>query len=94
MKTPTPADTVCFSTKGQVVIPSKLRKEFEIVGGTRAYVQSTPEGILIKPITRKHIRSIRGMLKGSVTMEEFMAARVEDRKREDEHDRKRDESFR
>ncbi len=90
MKTPTPADTVCFSVKGQVVIPSKLRKEFEIVGGTRAYVQATPEGILIKPITRKYIRSLRGMLKGSGTMEAFMAERTEERKRE----RARDESFR
>ena len=90
MKTPTHADTVCFSVKGQVVIPSRLRKEFEIVGGTRAYVQATPEGILIKPVTAKYIRSLRGILKGSGTMEAFMAERAEERKRE----LKRDENSR
>ena len=89
MKIPTPADTVCFSTKGQVVIPSKLRKEFEIVGGTRAYVQSTPEGILIRPVTRKYIHSLRGMLKGSGTMAEFEAERAAERKRERERDESR-----
>ena len=89
MKTPTPADTVCFSTKGQVVIPSKLRKEFEIVGGTRAYVQSTPEGILIRPVNRKYIRSLRGMLIGSGTMAEFEAERAAERKRERERDESR-----
>ena len=43
------SDSVCFTTKGQVVIPSWLRKEFSIEDGTRAVVQATPEGILLKP---------------------------------------------
>ena len=54
------AEPVYFSVKGQVVIPRRLRKEFEIEAGTRAYVESTPEGILIKPVTTKFIRSLRG----------------------------------
>ena len=29
-------DTVSFGTKGQVVIPRRLRKEFEIEDGTKA----------------------------------------------------------
>ena len=72
--------TVYFSIKGQVVIPRRLRKEFEIEEGTRAYVQSTPQGILIKPLTAKHIRSLRGSLKGSGVMKAMLA----DRKRERE----------
>jgi AbrB family looped-hinge helix DNA binding protein len=39
------AESVYFSVRGQVVIPRRLRKEFEIEEGTRAYVESTPEGI-------------------------------------------------
>jgi AbrB family looped-hinge helix DNA binding protein len=72
-------DTVCFSVKGQVVIPRRLRKEFEIEEGTRAYVQSTPQGILIKPLTAKHVRSLRGSLKGSKAMEVFTAERNKER---------------
>jgi AbrB family looped-hinge helix DNA binding protein len=56
-------DTVSFGTKGQVVIPRRLRKEFEIENGTRAVVQATPEGILIKPVTRWAIERGFGLLK-------------------------------
>jgi AbrB family looped-hinge helix DNA binding protein len=73
-------DTVSFGTKGQVVIPRRLRKEFEIEDGTKATVVSTPEGILLKPITRAYIRSLRGSLKGTGVMKAMM----EDRKRERE----------
>ncbi len=54
---------VRFTTKGQVVIPMWLRKQFEIEVGTRAVVQATPEGILLKPITAVTIRRLRGILK-------------------------------
>ncbi len=80
MTTATKTDTVYFSVKGQVVIPRWLRREFEIEEGTRAYVQSTPQGILIKPVTRTYIRSLRGSLKGSGVMKALM----EDRQREQE----------
>jgi AbrB family looped-hinge helix DNA binding protein len=56
-------DTIHFSVKGQVVIPGWLRKEFDIEAGTRAVVQATPEGILLKPVTTASIRRLRGILK-------------------------------
>jgi bifunctional DNA-binding transcriptional regulator/antitoxin component of YhaV-PrlF toxin-antitoxin module len=46
-----------------VVIPLRLRKEFQIEDGTRAVVEATPEGILLKPITAASIRRARGILK-------------------------------
>jgi AbrB family looped-hinge helix DNA binding protein len=72
-------DTVSFGTKGQVVIPRRLRREFEIEDGTKATVVSTPEGILLKPITRSYIKSLRGSLKGTKAMETFMAERKRER---------------
>jgi AbrB family looped-hinge helix DNA binding protein len=57
------AETVSFTVKGQVVIPRRIRKEFEIEDGTRALVQSTENGILLQPITGKYIRSLRGKYK-------------------------------
>ena len=79
MNVATKPDTVYFSIKGQVVIPRRLRREFEIEEGTRATVVSTPEGILLKPITRTYIRSLRGSLKGTKAMETFMAERKRER---------------
>ena len=72
-------ETVNFGTKGQVVIPRRLRREFEIEEGTKASVMSTPEGILLKPITRAYIKSLRGSLKGTKAMETFMAKRKRER---------------
>ena len=56
-------DTVWFTTKGQVVIPLRLRRQFDIEDGTRAVVQATPDGILLKPMTAVLIRRGRGILK-------------------------------
>ena len=56
-------ETVWFTTKGQVVIPLRLRKQFDIENGTKAVVQATPEGILLKPVTAALIKRGRGILK-------------------------------
>ncbi len=56
-------DSVRFTTRGQVVIPSWLRKQFHIEDGTRCVVQSTEEGILLRPITKHAIGRLRGILK-------------------------------
>ena len=42
-------DSVWFTTKGQVVIPMWLRKQFQIEDGTKAIVEATREGILLRP---------------------------------------------
>ena len=63
MNTTAKSDAVWFTTKGQVVIPMRLRKQFHIVEGTRAIVAATPEGILLKPVTAVTIRRLRSILK-------------------------------
>ncbi len=57
------ADSVWFTTKGQVVIPMWLRRQFQIEDGTKAMVLATPEGILLKPVTAALIKQGRGILK-------------------------------
>ena len=80
-------ESVYFSVKGQVVIPRRLRKEFDIEDGTRAYVEATPEGILIKPVTRWAIERGYGLLKrkpgGKPFAEEWAEHKREERALED-----------
>jgi len=57
------SDAVWFTAKGQVVIPAKLRRQFQIEEGTKAMVEATPDGILLKPVTAVTIRRLRGILK-------------------------------
>ena len=81
MITTSKADTVNFGTKGQVVIPRRLRREFEIEEGTKATVVATPEGILLKPITRAYIRSLRGKYKHLPLMETLKEMKREEKER-------------
>ena len=57
------AETIWFTTKGQVVIPLHLRKQFNIEDGTRAVVTATSEGILLRPVSAALIKRGRGILK-------------------------------
>ena len=75
MKATSPTETVQFTSKGQVVIPARLRRQFQIEEGTKASVTTTPDGILIRPITRSYIKSLRGSLKGKGVMNAMMADR-------------------
>ncbi len=81
------AETVWFTTKGQVVIPLRLRKQFQIEDGTKAVVQATPEGILLKPVTSWAIERGFGLLKrkpgGKPLAEEWAEHKREERELED-----------
>ena len=72
-------DTVSFTVKGQVVIPSWLRKDFEINEGTRAVVYKQNDYIVLKPLTPQHYRRLRGSLKRTKAMEIFMTERKRER---------------
>ncbi|MDD5482999.1 MAG: AbrB/MazE/SpoVT family DNA-binding domain-containing protein [Kiritimatiellae bacterium] len=80
MKTTVRTDDVYFSTKGQVVIPRWLRREYQIEEGTRAVVYPEGDHIIVKPVTGRFIRGLRGSLKGT----KAMAVLQEERRRERE----------
>lgn len=71
--------TARFTTKGRIVIPAKIRQEFQIELGTKASVTLTSEGILLRPITRPYLKSIRGSLRGRRVMKAMMADRKHER---------------
>ncbi len=41
--------TTTVSTKGQVILPKTIRRALSWEAGTRLVVESTPEGVLLKP---------------------------------------------
>lgn len=78
MKNVVREETALFSVKGQIVIPSRLRKEYEIKNGTRARVIAVADGILIKPITRESVRNQFGKYRGK----DLLKALAEEKKTE------------
>ena len=54
-------DKSVVTVKGQVVIPSRLRRKFGIKKGTQVYVYDRNGEIIIKPITDEYIHSMAGI---------------------------------
>lgn len=54
---------ITVSTKGQVVIPKALRVAMGLSAGTPLEIEATPQGLLLRPVTKK----------GTITMAEFLA---------------------
>jgi AbrB family looped-hinge helix DNA binding protein len=73
------------TTKGQIVIPSAMRRKLGIKTGTRIQVELDEANaqIILKPITREYIHSLRGKFRGSGLVEELEASRLRDREREE-----------
>ena len=63
------------TSKGQVVIPSKLRRRLGIREGT--YIQidldDVNKRLILTPVTREYVHSLRGKYKGKGLMKALMA---------------------
>ncbi len=67
------------TTKGQLVVPSKLRRKFGIRKGTQVAFVEEDHRLILQPLTPEFIRSLRGSLKGEPSALKFL---LDDRKRE------------
>ena len=54
-------DKSVVTVKGQVVIPSKLRRRFGIRKGTQVHFYERDGEIVIRPITDEYLRSLAGI---------------------------------
>ncbi len=69
------------TTKGQLVIPSKLRRKYSIKEGTQVAFLEQENRLVLQPLTAEFIRSLRGSLKGEPSA---LRSLLEDRRRERE----------
>ena len=69
------------TSKGQIVIPSSLRKKLGIKEGTRIQIELDENSgeIILKPITREHVHSLRGKFKGKGLLKALMAEKKKER---------------
>lgn len=54
--------TTVVTTKGQIVIPSKIRRKLNIKKGTKLYIEEKGEELIIKPVTPAYFERIAGVL--------------------------------
>jgi AbrB family looped-hinge helix DNA binding protein len=72
-------ETSVVTTKGQLVIPARLRRRFGIKKGTVVTFTEDDGRLIVQPVTREFIRSLRGSLEGEPSALQVL---LEDRKRE------------
>lgn len=69
------------TTKGQIVIPSQVRRKLGIKEGTRIQIEVDEQAnrIILTPITRDYIHSLRGKYKGKGLLKALMAEKKRER---------------
>jgi len=60
------------TSKGQIVIPKRLRKKYNISLATKIRWIERDEGILMIPETEDPVKAARGMLKGSGILKAYL----------------------
>ncbi|HSQ20023.1 MAG TPA: AbrB/MazE/SpoVT family DNA-binding domain-containing protein [Blastocatellia bacterium] len=69
------------TSKGQIVIPSAIRRKLGISEGTRIKIElkEDEKEIVLRPITREYIHSLRGELRGKGLMKALIAEKTRER---------------
>jgi AbrB family looped-hinge helix DNA binding protein len=61
------------TSKGQIVIPSSIRRRLGIKEGTHIKIEESGNEIILKPITREYVHSLRGKFRGKGLLKALMA---------------------
>lgn len=77
-------ETAYVTSKGQLVVPARLRRKYGIKPGTKIYFIERGDEIVFQPVTREYIRSVCGMLKSETSVtQELLRERARDKEREE-----------
>ncbi len=70
-----------MTVKGQIVIPSKIRRKFGIKEGTRVQIDLNEEAhqIILTPVTCDYIQNLRGKYKGKGLLNALAAEKKRER---------------
>ena len=71
------------TVKGQIVIPSLVRRKLGIKKGTRIKIElhEKEQRIILKPITREYIHRLRGKYKGKGLMKALITEKEYEREK-------------
>jgi AbrB family looped-hinge helix DNA binding protein len=55
-------ETSVLTTKGQLLIPKRLRNKYGIKAGVKVIFEETPEGVVLRPMNAQYFKSFVGIL--------------------------------
>lgn len=74
-------NTAIVTSKGQIVIPSKIRRRLNIKRGTRLYIEEKGGELILKAVTPDYFERIAGVLP---TKGKLSKSLIEERKKDKE----------
>lgn len=75
--------TAIVTSKGQIVIPSKIRRRLNIKRGTRLYIEEKGDELILKAVTPAYFERIAGVL---TTKGKLSKALIEERGKDKERE--------
>jgi AbrB family looped-hinge helix DNA binding protein len=77
-------ESAYVTSKGQLVIPARLRRRYDIRPGTKICFIERENEILFQPVTKEYIRSVCGLLNSTTLVTgELIRERAKDKQREE-----------
>ncbi len=69
------------TSKGQVVIPAKIRRKLGVKEGTYLHIDidEQTKKIILTPVTREYVNSLRGKYRGKGLMKALMAEKQKEK---------------
>ncbi len=84
-------ETSYVTSKGQLVVPARLRRKYGIKPGTKVCFVERDHEIIFQPVTKEYIRSVCGILKSETSRTKDL---LKERKRDKEREEAKFEKFR
>lgn len=73
-----------MTSKGQIVIPARLRRRYGLKPGTKVYFIERDKEIVFQPVTKEYLKSVHGMLTSETSVtKELLKERAKDREYEE-----------
>ncbi|MFN2458505.1 MAG: AbrB/MazE/SpoVT family DNA-binding domain-containing protein [Chitinophagaceae bacterium] len=73
-------ETSIITSKGQLLIPKRLRNKYGIKSGVKVIFEETDEGVVLRPMNELYFKSFMGILKGSGNLQEEIRDMKEEEK--------------
>ena len=76
-------DIMTVTSKGQVVIPAKIRKRYGLSKGARLCIEEHGDELILRPLTPEYLDRIAGILKGPDSLSrKLLQERARDKQKE------------
>jgi AbrB family looped-hinge helix DNA binding protein len=65
-------ETSMLTSKGQLLIPKRLRNKYGIKSGVKIIFEETDKGVFLRPMNEQYFKSFAGILKSTGKLKEEM----------------------